>query len=240
MKRAIVCMLGIAAVITTAGLVALVIPPIRYRLRESELIETIKLRVPPAEREAALRELGTMRSVRAIPHIIEMWGEEGVDHAAGRAALVAIGEPAIPSLRQALEDPHSKRRLMALVTCTEMGPAALPLLPKLLELYRRGPPRRRQKVDAIRAIGEAESVKEVAGARGSAEVEAEAKAAMRQGPSKIERYLRERQAESEQRRGPKPAPGEGPIILPVDPMPPREGPVGDFDFDKVMRKDAQG
>jgi hypothetical protein len=51
--------------------------------------------------------------------------------------------------------------LAAIAACEEMGPAALPLVPDLLEWYRRGV-YEDEVVAAIRAIGEPESVKEVA------------------------------------------------------------------------------
>jgi hypothetical protein len=186
-KRVIVLALGSAAVLTIAGLG---VPVIRYRQRETQLIDVITRAAPPGERgarEAAVSALGKMRSARCIPFIIAMWDEpvkeaprvSGTrgslewkewkvketewrlkEHIAGFKALALIGEPAIPFLRKALRGGMEARaKGGAVCVCRMMGPAALPLLPDLLEWYRREPDE--MVVGAIRAIGEPESVKEV-------------------------------------------------------------------------------
>jgi hypothetical protein len=174
-ERITACVLGLIAAIAVVSSAVLLVPSIRYHLRESELIEAVKIQSPADQRgivdivrkrEEAVRELGEMGSVRCIPHIIQMWGQTGSrDHYAAREALTRIGQPAIPYLREVLrgqvEDPSNNRRLMTIITCEEMGSAALPLLPELLDWYRNTNHFRSHVVSAIRAIGEEPSVKEV-------------------------------------------------------------------------------
>src|SRR5262245_47616872 len=51
-RRVLVSLLGLAAVLIMVGLAALLVPVIRYRLREAELIETLQLKWPPDGRGA--------------------------------------------------------------------------------------------------------------------------------------------------------------------------------------------
>jgi hypothetical protein len=159
LKRVVVS-LGIVSGLVVAVILADRVP---YWLEEARLIEVLKLQVPPippttlsgletenlqgvneviTQRGEAARALGRIRSVRAIPYIIEMWGYEigGRDSYEGQKALVLIGPPAIPYLRKILRgetpDPNRGKRRRAILTCIEMGPAALPLVPDLLEWRR--------------------------------------------------------------------------------------------------------
>jgi hypothetical protein len=168
-KLVLVACVGGFSALVVVGLV----PHILYWLRERELIAIVDLDTPSEpptggqgrevadviqKRLQAVQELGSMKSVRAIPHIIDMWGRTGSkDHYAGRGALAAVGQPAIPYLRRVLrreiKDRSGNKRLMAIITCQEMGPVAFDLLPDLIEWYCTLPYYCDLVKDAIMAVG---------------------------------------------------------------------------------------
>jgi hypothetical protein len=135
---------------------------------EREALEARRIEVADViqKRLQAVQELGGMKSVRAIPHIIEMWDRIGArDHYAGREAIVATGQSAIPYLRKVImgesKDRTGNKRLMAIITCQEMGPEAFDLLPDLIEWYCTKPYYCDHVEDAIVAIGGVDAFRRV-------------------------------------------------------------------------------
>src|SRR5262245_55312292 len=135
-----------AGVLATMVVALVVIIAVRRQARERELIRILEGGASMAASWCpAIEELGEMRSVRAVPAIINLWGQGGVGPAsrAGVMAVAKVGAPALPHLRRVFQESKAKgmtsitlltlnsRLLFAVMTCQEMGPAAAPLLPEL-------------------------------------------------------------------------------------------------------------
>lgn len=98
-----------------------------------KLIEYVRSKNPDKVRWAceALKSTGAA-AVSAVPALIEISGELG--SAPAREALQAIGAPAVPELRAALDSTDVKIRRGVLDTLRGMGPVAAETLPRLIEL----------------------------------------------------------------------------------------------------------
>ena len=129
---------GGLVVVASAGLA------FRWPITERYYIWKLESR-DKAERDHAAAKLGEMRSIRAIPSLVEALtifafmdtysgspdAKIKVDECAAAGALVRIGSPAVPSLLDELNDVRSWRRFSVAGVLGEIGPEAKLAIPAL-------------------------------------------------------------------------------------------------------------